>query len=211
LKPRLYDYWRSSASYRLRIALNLLEIDHDIIPVDLLKGEHREAENLGRNPQGLVPTLELDGQMLTQSLAVLEYLCEAHGARLLPGDPLGRARVRAISYAIAMEIHPVCNLSVARFAKEASGGAISMEAWMARFIGPGLEAVERMLDAPSRGKFCHGDSVTMADICLVPQVYNARRWEVPITHLERVCQVAANLDALSAVAAAHPDKHAPAG
>jgi maleylacetoacetate isomerase len=123
----LYDYWRSSAAYRLRIGLGLLGLGWRAVPVNLLTGEHKAAANLARNPQGLVPTLEIDGLTLTQSLAILEYLDETRGAGWLPGDPAGRARVRALAYAIAMEIHPVCNLSVARFAVENSGGGITME------------------------------------------------------------------------------------
>lgn len=210
-KPVLYDYWRSSAAYRLRIALGLLGIEHDTVVVDLLKQEHRAGPNLERNPQGLVPTLEIDGLVLTQSLAILEYLDETRGAGFLPADAPGRARVRAISYAIAMEIHPVCNLSVARYAVDASGGAISTEQWMEAHIGKGLASVERMLDASATGRLCHGDNVTMADICLVPQIYNAARWGVETGHLRRINAVMTRLDEIPAVHAAHPDNHKPEG
>lgn len=205
----LYDYWRSSAAYRLRIALGLLNLPYSAVPVDLLKAEHKGPDNLARNPQGLVPSLTIDSQTLIQSLAIIEYLDETRQAGLLPAEPLARARVRALSYAIAMEIHPVCNLSVARFANEASGGAITMGDWMKRFIRPGLEAFEAMLEAPQTGPFCHGDSVTMADICLIPQLYNARRWEVDISDLTAINRIAEALEALPPVRAAHPDNHAP--
>jgi maleylacetoacetate isomerase len=206
----LFDYWRSSAAYRVRIALNLIGLSCRQVPVDLLRGEHRQAENLARNPQGLVPTLEIDGLVLTQSLAIIEYLEETRKAGLLPPDPAGRARVRALAFAIAMEIHPICNLSVARHAAEASAGAITMQSWMQHFIGRGLRAFEAMLDHPATGRFCHGDRAGLADICLVPQIYNARRWEVDLEPLPILRRIAEELDRLPAFAAAHPDRHQPA-
>lgn len=207
---RLYDYWRSSASYRVRMALNLLGEAFEIAPVDLLKAEQVGAENLARNPQGLVPTLEIDGLSLTQSLAIIEYLNDTRAAGFLPDDPAGRARVRALSYAVAMEIHPVCNLRVGRFAEAASGGAITMQAWQQKFIAEGLAALETMLDHPATGQFCHGDRVTMADLCLVPQVYNAQRWGVDVTSFSQISRIVAELQAIPAIAAAHPDKVKPA-
>ncbi len=206
---RLFDYWRSSASYRVRMALNLLEEPFELIPVDLLKAEQTGAENLARNPQGLVPTLEIDGLTLTQSLAIIEYLNDTRNAGFLPHDPAGRARVRALSYAIAMEIHPVCNLRVGRHAEAASGGAITMQDWQQKFIGEGLAALEAMLNHPATGRFCHGDRVTMADLCLVPQVYNAQRWGVDVTSLSQIRRIVAELQAIPAIAAAHPDKVKP--
>lgn len=208
--PTLHDYWRSSAAYRVRIALGLLGEPWDTLPVDLLAGEHRQAAHLALNPQGLVPVLEIDGLALTQSLAIVEYLDETRGAGFLPADAPGRARVRALAHAIAMEIHPVCNLRVARHAVEASGGAITMEGWMQAFIGPGLAAFETMLASPGTGRFCHGDRPGLADICLVPQLYNADRWGVDLDAMPRIRAIRAALDALPAVAAAHPDRHAPA-
>jgi maleylacetoacetate isomerase len=205
----LYDYWRSSASYRLRIAFGLLGQDYQTEPVDLLKGENRAAAHLARNPQGLVPALDLDDQTFTQSLAILEYLDEVRNAGFLPDDPLGRMRVRRISYAIAMEIHAVCNSSVAKFASENSGGNITMASWMQAFIPRGLEAVEVMLTEPETGKFCHGDNITMADICLVPQVYNARRWQVKMGPTPIIDRIMDALEKVPAVAAAHPDRHNP--
>ncbi|HSF62894.1 MAG TPA: glutathione S-transferase N-terminal domain-containing protein, partial [Paracoccaceae bacterium] len=145
----LYDYWRSSAAYRLRIALGLAGLDWTAVPVDLATGENRHADHLARNPQGLVPVVDIDGLRLTQSLAIVEYLDETRALGFLPADPVGRARVRTLAYAVAMEIHPVCNLSVARHAATASGGAITMEGWMHHFIPRGLAAVEALLDHPA--------------------------------------------------------------
>jgi maleylacetoacetate isomerase len=201
----LYDYWRSSAAYRVRIGLNLLGIAYESVPVDLLKKEQAEPEHLVRNPQGLVPVLEIDGLRLIQSLAVLEYLDETRAAGWLPADAPGRARVRALAYAVAMEIHPVCNLRVAQQVRKLSQGAVEVEDWMRAFIGPGLAALERLLDAPATGRFAHGDAVSLADICLVPQVYNARRWEVDLGPMPRIRAIEVACAALPAFAAAHPD------
>ena len=122
-KPVLYDYWRSSASYRVRIALNLLKIDYEAVPVDLLAAEHKGAAHLKRNPQGFVPALEIDGLMLTQSLAMIEYLDETRAGSLMPDEPAERARARMLAFAIAMEIHPVCNPSVVSHVLELSHSA----------------------------------------------------------------------------------------
>ncbi len=200
---RLYDYWRSSASYRVRIALGLAGLGWHSVPVDLAEGGQRTAEHLARNPQGLVPVLEIDGLRLTQSLAIIEYLDETRGLGLLPDDPQGRARVRALAFAVAMDIHPICNLRVARFAVERSGGGITMEGWMQAFIAPGLAALEAMVDG---GMYCHGDAVTLADICLVPQLYNARRWRIDLAPMPKLCRIGDHLDTLPAFAAAHPDR-----
>lgn len=209
--PVLYDYWRSSASYRLRIALNLLAIAHDSVPVNLIAGGHRQPEHLARNPQGLVPALAIDGALLTQSLAILEYLHETRpGAALLPEAPLDRHRVRALAQVIAVDIHPVCNLSVtARVVDLAGGGEEVRVAWMREHIGRGLAALERLLDDPRTGTFCHGEQPTIADLCLVPQVYNARRWGVDLTALPRIVAIDAACTALPAFAEAHPDRIGP--
>ncbi|XEN32212.1 maleylacetoacetate isomerase [Ensifer sp. WSM1721] len=204
----LYDYWRSSASYRVRVALNLIGEDYRSVPVDLLAKAHRTPEHLERNPQGLVPVLDIDGERLTQSLAIIEYLAETRaGSSFLPADALGRQRVRALSYAVAMEIHPVCNLGVvAHVMAAAEDGEAARRAWMQKFIGEGLAALERMLDHPSTGAFCHGDSPTMADICLVPQVYNARRWELDLSPCPRIVAIDQRCAEIDAFARAHPDQ-----
>lgn len=204
----LHDYWRSSSAYRVRLALNLLGLPYERRPVDLLKGEQTGAENLERNSQGLVPTLEIDGLRLTQSLAILEYLDETRGAGFLPADTPGRARVRALALAVAAEIQPVCNLRVVRYAVQSSQGAITQEEWMRHFITLGLQGLEAMLgDAP--GLYCHGDRVTLPDLCLLPQAYNARRWGVDLAAFPRIVAVSAALEAIPAVQAAHPDRVAP--
>ncbi|NRG16733.1 maleylacetoacetate isomerase [Rhizobiales bacterium] len=207
----LYDYWRSSASYRLRIALNLLGIDYEAVQVNLLKKAHREPENLARNPQGLVPTIEIDGRTLTQSVSILEYLDETRdGAGFLPRDPVGRQRVRALSYVIAMEIHPVCNMSVAAYAMQLGGGDEQIRIdWMRKFIGDGLAAFEKMLDDPATGAFCHGDRPTMADICLVPQLYNAERWGADISACPKLMEIGERCRERQAFAAAHPERVGP--
>ena len=201
---RLYDYWRSSASYRVRIGLNLLGLGYESLSVDLTKGEQRGEANLARNPQGLVPALEIDGLLLTQSLAILEYLNQTRGAGWLPADAAGRARARAIALAVAVDIHPVCNLRVARHAE--TKGGIPMAEWMGHFIPLGLEGVEGLLARGNTGRFCHGDSVSLADICLVPQVYNARRWNVPFDAFPRIRAIAEVCEELPAFADAHPEK-----
>jgi maleylacetoacetate isomerase len=199
---RLHDYWRSSASYRVRIALGLAGLDWESLPVDLVSGAQGAPDHLARNPQGLVPVLEIDGSSLTQSLAIVEYLNETRGLGLLPETPLARAQVRALAQAIASDIHPVCNLRVVKFATTRSNGAISTEAWMRAFIGPGLAAVETMV---STGTHCFGTGVTLADLCLVPQLYNARRWGVDLSAMPRLRRIGAHLETLPAFTAAHPD------
>ncbi|MDO8984601.1 maleylacetoacetate isomerase [Cypionkella sp.] len=200
----LYDYWRSSAAYRVRMALNLLNLRYKSQPVDLVKGEHRGADNVARNPQGLVPTLDIDGLRLTQSLAIIEYLDETRGG-LLPKDPAPRAHVRALSYAIAMETAPVCNLTVRDHV--GSMGVMTSEAWTRHYITKGLTAFEAMLTTASR--YCHGDSVTMADLCLVPQIYNAERVGIDVTSFPQTAKIVANLREIPAIAAAHPDRVKP--
>lgn len=202
----LHDYWRSSAAYRVRIGLNLLDLSYKSDPVDLLAGDQRAAENLARNPQGLVPSLQIDGLTLTQSLAILEYLDETRRAGWLPQDPGKKARVRALAFAIAMDIHPICNLHVVRHA--VALGGTTTEAWMQHFIATGFVGLEPML-AQTSGPFSAGDQVSLADICLVPQVYNARRWGINMAAFPRIAAVDANLAALPAFAAAHPDRVKP--
>lgn len=197
----LHDYWRSSASYRVRIALALAGIAYRAVPVDLRAGAHREAEHLAVNPQGLVPALEIDGLVLTQSLAIVEYLDETRGLGLLPADPGARAKVRAAAMALAVDVHPVCNLSVVRAATD--GAEPAQTEWMRRFIRPGLAAFERLI-AGQGGPFCFGSAPTLADLCLRPQLYNADRWGVRSDDLPCIVAAKAACDAHPAFAAAYP-------
>lgn len=206
----LHDYWRSSSAYRVRIALNLLGLPHEVRPVDLVAGEQRAEGHLMANPQGLVPVLEIDGLRLTQSLAIIEYLDETRGAGFLPQAPAAKARARTLAHAIAMEIQPVCNLRVARHAVSL-GGAATMEGWMDHFIALGLDGFERLLAQGPETAFCHGDRPGLADICLIPQVYNARRWDIDLAAFPRISAIAARAEALPAFAAAHPDRVRPQG
>ncbi|CDK98511.1 Maleylacetoacetate isomerase [Magnetospirillum gryphiswaldense MSR-1 v2] len=206
---RLYTYFRSSAAYRVRIALNLKGIDYQAVPVHLVRngGEHKSADYLALNPQGLVPALAVDGQVLTQSLAILEYLNETHpDPALLPADPLGRARVRAIAQAIACDIHPINNLRVLQYL----GGTLGLDQaakddWYRHWVQTGLQAVEAMLAADRRtGVFCHGDQPGLADCCLVPQVFNARRFNCDLTALPTIMRIAERCEQIDAFNQAAP-------
>jgi len=200
-----YDYWRSSASYRVRIALNLLGLEAEYRPVNLLTRAHLEEEYLKLNPQGLLPALIIDGKTLNQSLAIIEYLdASIPHSTLLPNDVDGQYRVRQLSYAIAMEIHPVCNLSVVKHVSDLTGGGDETKvAWMRHFIGKGLAAFEDLLD--ENGPFCHGDAPSMADCCLIPQIYNAERWGVDVSGFTKIGRVVDACRSLDAFNDAHPD------
>jgi len=200
---KLYDYWRSSASYRVRIALGLAGERWNTEVVNLLEGSHKSDEHLLLNPQGLVPVIEVDNHVLTQSLAIIEYLDETRRLGLLPESPLEKARVRALAYAIAMEIHPVCNIGVARWAVSSSDQKITTEQWMKHFISQGLTAYESMLEG---GDFSYGACVSLADICLAPQMYNAIRWEIDLSAFPKTVHVHNTLEAIPAFQNAHPDK-----
>jgi maleylacetoacetate isomerase len=203
---KLYTYWRSSCSYRVRIALGLKGLDWQSLPVHLVKGDQNAPDYLARNPTGLVPTLVLpDGTELTQSMAILDWLEATHPTpALLPADPLARARVLAASHVIAMDTQPVTNVGVVAHLKREYGaspeGGI---AWMVHFMTKNLAAMQKMI-APD-GAFCFGDTPTWADICLIPQLYNAHRWGVDLTPLTRLCEIEANALVLRAFDAARPE------
>jgi maleylpyruvate isomerase len=186
----LYDYGLSSASYRVRIALALKNLQYTPVPRNLRSGEHRLSEYLQINVQGFVPALALDdGVVLTQSVAIIEYLDELHpDPPLLPAEPLARARVRALTQAIASDIHPLNNLRVLRYLEDQLIlDKQTRDAWYRHWVGVGFDALERWLarDAAT-GRFCHGDAPTVADICLVPQVFNARRFAVDLNPFSRI-------------------------
>ncbi|MDC0738485.1 maleylacetoacetate isomerase [Cognatishimia sp. SS12] len=203
----LFDYWRSSASYRVRIALALCGDEWSTEIVNLVEGAQGAPEHLARNPQGYVPALAIDEVTLTQSLAIIEYLDETRSLGLLPSSAIDRARVRAIAHAVAMDIHPICNLNVAKYAVQASGSAIETKDWMQHFISKGLRAVEQMV---GDNGYCFGTRVTLADLCLMPQIYNAERWGVDMHAMPKLTSIAANLAAHPAFVAAHPDNCASA-
>jgi maleylacetoacetate isomerase len=207
--PVLFDYWRSSASYRVRIALTLKGLPYRAVPVNLLTGRHRATDHLARNPQGAVPVLDIDGLRLTQSLAIIEYLDETRPEPpLLSVDPAGRARARALAHVIAMDIHPICNLSVANRVASLGGDAARRD-WMREHIDRGLTAFEALLVLPGTGRFCHGDAPGLADCCLVPQLYNARRWGLDPSAWPTIARVEAACAEIPAFARAHPDRVGP--
>lgn len=186
-KTVLHDYFRSSASYRVRIALNLAGIEYETVSVNLLENDHRSPDHLARNPQGLVPVLDIDGQRLTQSLAILDYLNNTRDLGLLPPDPAQRAKVQALAYCLAVDVHPVCNVSVVRHAADIAGGQDGqIENWMRHFIRPGLLAFESMLSGFDENHFCTGNAPSLADVCLIPQLYNADRWGVDYADCKRI-------------------------
>ena len=205
----LYDYWRSSASYRLRIALNMAGIDYRAVSVDLLAKDHKSPEHVARNPQGLVPVLDIDGQRFTQSLAILEYLDATRAMGLLSDDPVDAALQRAAAHAIAVDIHPVCNVSVAAFAVSESGKEETRQNWMARFIAPGLAAFETMIAPYAERRFAMTDQPSLVDICLMPQLYNADRWGVDYSMHPNIVKAAAACAAVPAFENAHPDRVKP--
>ena len=192
----LHDYWRSTASWRVRIALNLSGLAWQRRAVDLRAGDQHRQAHLALNPQGLVPVLEIDGLHLTQSLAILDYLEATGRLALVPPDPGQAARARAVALAVACDIHPVCNLRVADHVARLTGREETRADWMRATLLPGLAAVERMLDP--HGPFCLGPDLTQADLCLSPQHYNAARWGVALDDLPRITRVAAACAGLDA-------------
>jgi maleylacetoacetate isomerase len=204
---KVYTYFRSSAAYRLRIALNLKGLSGDMVSVHLQKegGQHRKPEYRAINPQMRVPALRLDsGEVLTQSLAIIEYLDEVDlQPPLLPRDPVARAKVRALALAIACDIHPLNNTSPLRYLKNVLGQEQSkIDAWYHHWVLEGFEALETMVRP---GPYAFGGEVTLADVCLVPQIYNARRLKVPLDRFPKLVAIDAACAKLPAFEQARPE------
>jgi maleylacetoacetate isomerase len=201
----LYSYWRSSAAYRVRIALNLKGIEYKIVPVDLVEAEHRASDYQGRNPQMLVPFLEDGDTGIAQSQAIIEYLDERYeGPRLIPGDPAARARVRAFAAAIGCDIHPLNNLRVLRYLKGPLGASeTAVNDWYAHWIHEGFHGLEAIA---GDGPFALGTEPSAADVFLIPQMYNARRFDVDVSAFPKLVAVENHCLQLEAFAAAAPER-----
>lgn len=202
----LHGYWRSGAAYRVRIALELKGLPYDQQGVDLRTGAQRSDAFVALNPQGMVPALEVEGAVLTQSPAILEWLEETHPAPpLLPADPVARAHVRAMAALIGCDIHPLNNLRVGKALRETFGAdQAAVDAWAARWILPGFEALERLVAIHGDG-WCFGGAPTLADAYLIPQIYSARRFNVPLDAFPRLLAIGAAAKVHPAFVAAHPD------
>jgi maleylacetoacetate isomerase len=206
----LYDYYRSSASYRVRIALNLKGLAYGIVPINLLEGEQRDEAYRALNPQGFVPMLDVDGERLTQSMAIISWLEWKYPAPpLLPANPSVRSHVFALALTIAADIHPLNNLRVMKRLAALGIEQAARDDWYRYWIAEGFDALEA-LAAPKAGAFLHGDTPTLADICLVPQMFNARRFDMALDAWPTLVRADASATALEPFAAAHPDRVKPA-
>ncbi len=206
---QLYSFFRSSAAFRVRIALGLKNISHETTIINLATGEQTEAAYRSVNPQGRVPSLVIDGTLLNQSLAIMEYLEETQPEPpFLPSDALGRARVRALANIISCDIHPLNNSSVLAFlGKDLEIARAEVTRWYHHWVKLGFEALEAMLAGhPATGRFCHGDAPGLADICLVPQVFNARRFDCPLDDYPTLMRVFDECMKIDAFDAAQPLK-----
>ena len=208
---KLYTYFRSSAAYRVRIALNLKGLAYDALPVHLLRNGGEQLSDAYRaiNPSMLLPTLEDDGNVIGQSLAIIEYLEETRPQTpLLPSDAVARARVRALALTIAADTHPLGNLRVLKYLKNALGVSdeVKLE-WQQHWLRAGMATLESYLTGDARtGLFCHGDTPTLADCCLVPQVFGAQRFGVDLAPYPTIMRIHANCEALPAFRQAHPSQ-----
>jgi maleylacetoacetate isomerase len=203
---RLFDYFRSSASYRVRIGLNLKGVTYERVDISLLDGSQRTPENLERNPQGFVPTLEIDGHQLTQSLAILDYLdANYDDPPFVSKDPARRSKTLAQALLIACDIHPLNNLRVLKYlGRELGAEEPARDDWYRHWVREGFVALERMAEGSSR--YLGGDTPDLADICLVPQMFNARRFKLDLAPYPTLVRVDAALQELDAFASASPDR-----
>lgn len=204
---KLYSYWRSTTSYRVRAALNIKAIDYDLVPIDLVGGDQREDDYVALNPNAGVPTLVLDdGTVLTQSMAILEYIDATWPApRLIPDDPLVRAKMMAAAHTVACDIHPVNNLRVIGQLKSRFGATPEQtKIWMCHWMREGFISLEKQL--AENTKFSFGPSPDLADLCIVAQVYNARRWGLDLQPFPKLRRVEAACLKIPGIAAAHPDQ-----
>lgn len=211
---KLYTYFRSSAAYRVRIALNLKGMTYEAVPVDLRPGAHRHPDYLLRNPQGLIPALEDGPAVISQSLAIIEYLEETRPQPpLLPRAPLDRARVRSMALAIACDIHPLNNLRVLNYLRSPLGhDEAAVDIWYRHWIAEGFRALEEEAKRSSGdGRHVFGAEVTLADVCLVPQMFNARRFKCNLEPFPTLRAICTNLETLPAFARAAPDAQPDAG
>lgn len=207
MKLVLFDYFRSSASYRVRIALNMKGVPYERVTVDLLHGKQKGADYRARNPQGLVPMLQADGLAITQSLAIIDYLDAVFPEpRLVPADAAQRAHVLSLSLLVACDIHPLNNLRVLKYLSGPLGQTEdARNQWYVHWVREGLAAIEA-LAAPRAGRFLVGDSPSLADICLVPQLFNARRFDVALDDYPTLVRVDSEAGKIHAFEAAHPDR-----
>ena len=204
----LYTYWRSSAAYRVRIALSLKGLDYQTLTTDLVAGAHKTDSYRQTNPQGLVPALVHDDTTVAQSLAIMDYLDEVYPEpALLPTDPVERATVRAMAQAVACDIHPLNNLRVMLYLKEQLGHTdAEVNVWYGHWIHEGFLGLERMVAHDSAdGRYCFGNQPSLADACLVPQMFNARRFKIDVSDFPRLLEIDAHLTSLPAFVAAAPE------
>lgn len=203
----LHDYWRSTACYRVRMALHLKGQPFHVVKVNLKEGEQQGEAHLKVNPQGLVPALEINGEIFTQSLAIIEYLDETCiGAPLMPNDEEGKAKVRALSHMISSDLHPLNNLRVLQYLqKELNVSDDDKQKWYEHWVHETLQALEEI--TPKDSLFLHGNHLTMADICLVAQMYNIERFNIDVSHYKKLTSIYNNLKNKAEIKAAHPDKY----
>ena len=210
---RLFTFWRSSAAYRVRIALHLKRLTFEAVPKRFATRDHRQPDYLNLNPQGLLPALQTSHGVLAQSLAIIEYLDELYrDPPLLPDDAFGRAQVRAMAQALASDIHPINNLRVLNYLRGPLGHTeAEVKTWVRHWVAAGFEGLEALARRHSSGGGClFGDSITLADLCLVPQMYNARRFDCDLTEYPTLVAIDTHLRTLPAFVAALPENQSDA-